>query len=121
MRYLFTPTYFNHVALFFIEQRWRLLIWSAFAFLLFLFLERQIEASTPNILIWLALLILFSALQALILSSFIFFFQSLTSIKAQRGVLYRFYCVIEWCEAVIFTLLLPFPTLVFLYAIYIKS
>jgi len=119
MRYLFTPTHFNHIALFFIEQRWRLLLWSALAFLLFIFLERQIENSTPNFLIWLTLFILFSALQALILSSFIFFFQSLASIKAQRGFLYRFYCIIEWCEAAIFTLLIPFPTLVFLYAIFV--
>jgi len=120
MRYLFTPTHYNHVALFFVEQRWRLLIWSACAFFLFVFLERQIENSTPDILIWLALFILFSALQALVLSSFIFFFQNLASIKVQQGALYRFYCFVEWCEAFIFTLLLPFPTLVFIYAIYLK-
>jgi hypothetical protein len=120
MRYLFTPTHYNHLALFFIEQRWRLLIWSTFAFILFIFLETQIEDSTPNLLIWVALFILFSALQALVLSSFIFFFQNLASIKAQKGMLYRFYCFIEWCEAIIFTLLVPFPVFIFLYAIYIK-
>jgi len=119
MKYLLTPEVFNQVAVLFWNTRWRFLQWSLFSFVLFLILQSQISSSTPNVLVWLALLILFFALQILVLASFIFFFKNLPSTKAKSTHWYRFYRVIEWCETLIFTLLIPFPTLIYLYMLFI--
>lgn len=121
MKYLLTPELFNQIAFLFSASRWSLLQWSLLSFLLFLFLEKQITQTTPHSLIWLAILILFSALQALVFASFIFFFQNLPSLKARDKYWFNFYRAIEWCETIIFTLLLPFPVLLFIYAFYVTS
>ncbi len=119
MKYLLTPHIFNQAATIFWNKRWRLLQWSLFSFILFLILQNQIELSTPTPLIWLALFIVFFALQMLVLASFIFFFKNLPSKKAKSRGWYNFYRTIEWCEAFIFTLLIPFPTLTYLYMLFI--
>lgn len=119
MRYLLTPHIFNQIANLFWHARWKLLQWSAFGFLLFVVLQKQINFSTPNTLVWVALFILFFALQALVVASFIFFFKTLPSTKAKTKQWFTFYRTIEWCEALIFTALLPFPTLIFLYMLFI--
>lgn len=119
MKYMLTPKVFNQIAVIFWNKRWRLLQWSLFSFLLFLLLQNQINFSTPNTLVWLALFILFFALQVLVMASFIFFFKNLPSTKAKNRNWFNFYRTIEWCETIIFTLLLPFPTLVYLYMLFI--
>ncbi|WDE01226.1 hypothetical protein [Thalassomonas actiniarum] len=117
MKYWFTPESFHLAASSLSPLRWRLLAWSLFAFILFLMLQAQIKFATPNFLVWVALFILFSALQALVLASFIFFFQILPSDSARTRYWFRLYRVIEWCETLLFALLLPLPTLSFIYAV----
>lgn len=117
MKYWFTPEIFQQVALLLLSYRWRLLMWSLLAFLLFMILEMQIATSTPSPLVWLAIFILFAALQALVFASFIFFFQTLPSTKAEDTFWFKIYRTIEWCEAILFTILLPLPLLTFLYAL----
>jgi hypothetical protein len=51
-----------------------------------------------------------------VLSAFIFFFQVLPSSRENNLAWQQFYHVIEWCEALLFTLLLPLPILLFIYA-----
>jgi len=119
MKYRFTPETFNNIAITLSTYRWKLLAWSAFAFLLFLLLNEQINYSTPTTLVWLAIFILFAGLQALVVASFIFFFQSLPSNKAENKSLIKFYQTIEWCEAIIFTIIFPLPMLLFFYALII--
>ena len=114
MKYILTPNLFNQIATLLWGIRWRLLQWSLFGFILFMLLQNQIKLTTPNILVWLSLFILFSALQTLVISSFIFFFKHLPSTKAKTKQWYRFYRTIEWCEAIIFTVLVPFPIIVYL-------
>ena len=63
--------------------------------------------------------ILFAALQALVVASFIFIFQVLPSNKAENKPLIKFYRIIEWCEAIIFTIILPLPMFFFFYALII--
>jgi hypothetical protein len=117
MKYRFTPESFNNIAITLSDYRWKLLAWSVFAFILFLLLNKQINYSTPTTLVWLAIFILFAALQALVVASFIFFFQNLPSNKAENKSLIRFYRTIEWCEAIIFTIIFPLPMLLFFYAL----
>lgn len=116
---MLTPNVFNHIAILFWNTRWRLLQWSLFSFILFIVLQNQINLSTPNLLVWFTLFILFFALQVLVIASFIFFFKSLPSTKAKSYNWFTFYRLIEWCEALIFTLLIPFPTLIYLYMLVI--
>tara|TARA_B110000090_G_scaffold119894_1_gene133304 strand:- start:255 stop:623 length:369 start_codon:yes stop_codon:yes gene_type:complete len=118
MKYWFTPETFHYLASNLSNFKWRLLSLSAAAFTLYLLLELQVSYSTPTFLIWLALAILFTALQMLVFSSFIFFFQVLTSTKTSKRPWYIFYRVIEWSETILFALLLPLPTLGFIYAIF---
>lgn len=118
MRYLFTPQLFNQIATFFWDKRWRLLQTSLLCFVLFFLLENQINLLTPNLLVWFALFILFCGLQMLVVASFIFFFKNLPSTIATSKKWLVFYSIIEWCEAIIFTLLLPFPIIIFMYMIF---
>ena len=118
MKYMLTPNVFNQIAILFWNTRWRLLQWSLFSFILFIVLQNQINLSTPNLLVWFALFILFFALQVLVIASFIFFFRTLPSNKAKSDPLFAFYRLIEWCETLIFTLLIPFPTLIYLYMLF---
>ena len=119
MKYMLTPSVFNQIAILLWNVRWRLLQWSLFGFILFIVLQNQINFSTPNLLVWFALFILFFALQILVIASFIFFFKNLPSTKAKSQNWFTFYRIIEWCEALIFTLLIPFPTLIYLYMLFI--
>jgi|TARA_B110000091_G_C13583448_1_gene377496 hypothetical protein len=118
MKCWFTPEIFHYLASNLSNFKWRLLSLSAAAFILYLLLELQVSEETPTLLIWLALAILFTALQILVFSSFIFFFQVLPSTKANKKSWYIFYRVIEWSETLLFALLLPSPTLGFIYAIF---
>ncbi|MGJ8692596.1 MAG: hypothetical protein ACSHW0_08945 [Thalassotalea sp.] len=117
MKLYFTPAVFNNVARYLKIYRWRLLLWSALGFVLYLLLTEQIEFSTPNGLIWLTLFIVFASLQALVLSAFIFFFQELPSRKTKQDFWRRLYLIVEWSEAILFTILLPLPSLTFIYAL----
>lgn len=74
--YWFTPESFHQRAEQFSEWRWRLLMWSALCFTLYLLLSSQVSTKTPDALVWLTLFILFSALQALVLGSFVFSFEN---------------------------------------------
>jgi hypothetical protein len=116
MKYYFEPAVFNNIAITLTSYRWQLIAWSAFSFCLFLLLNWQIELSTPTSLVWLAIFILFSALQTLVIASFIFFFQVLPSTKEENKAWLKFYKAIEWCEAILFTFILPLPMLLFIYA-----
>ena len=116
MKYWLSPEIFNNIAISFAEYRWKLLGWSVFAFILFAVLQQQVVNATPTGLIWLVIFILFAALQALVLASFIFFFQVLPSTKVHNKQWHKFYRTIEWCEALLFAFILPIPLLLFLYA-----
>lgn len=118
MNYWFTPESFHLLASNLSQYKWRLLMFSAAAFALYTVLELQVSQSTPTFLIWMALAILFSALQILVFSSFIFFFQVLPSSRTNKKSWYIFYRTIEWCETLLFALLLPLPTISFIYAIF---
>lgn len=121
MKYWFTPDTFHLLASTLSGYKWKLLAWSTFTFILYALLQIQVSLSTPTFLIWLALGILFAGLQALVIASFIFFFQILPSNKASSKHWYLFYRLIEWCETLLFALLLPLPTLSFIYAIFIVN
>ena len=118
MNIIISPQLYHQMALTLHNYRWRLLLWSVFAFTLYMLLENQIALSTPKGLVWLALFILFSALQSLVFSSFIFFFYNLPSSKAEDRYWLKIYRTIEWCEAILFTILLPLPMIVFVYALF---
>ena len=119
MKYRLTPEFFNTIAITLSSYRWTLLAWSGFSFVLFLLLNQQINFSTPSILVWLAIFILFAALQFLVVASFVFFFQVLPSNKIENKPWRRFYRTIEWCETIIFTVIFPLPMLLFIYAVII--
>lgn len=116
--YWFTPESFHQRAEQFSQWRWRLLMWSALCFSLYLLLSSQVSTKTPDALVWLTLFILFSALQALVLGSFVFFFRKLPSTQANSRFWFTFYRSVEWCETLLFTFLLPLPALTFVYALY---
>ena len=119
MKYRLTPALFNNIAITLSSFRWVLLAWSGFFFVLFLMLSKQITQSTPSILVWFAIFILFAALQTLVIASFIFFFQVLPSNKEENKPWQKFYRTIEWCEAIMFTIILPLPMMLFIYALFI--
>lgn len=118
MKLWFTPTVYQLIAFSFKEYRWQLLQTSILGFILYFILKTQINVITPNSLVWLNLFILFMALQALVLSAFIFFFKQLPSSQNNEANLQKFYHAIEWCEAILFTFLLPLPTLLFIVALF---
>jgi len=116
MVFSITPELFNYIAISFARFKWQLLIWSLFLFALFMLLQAQIQLQTPSVLVWLAILILFIAIESLVLSAFMFFFQVLPSSREENSAWYNFYRLIEWCETILFMVLLPLPILLFLYA-----
>lgn len=116
MKLWLNPEIFNSIAISLSEYRWKLLAWSVFSFLLFTVLQQQVTQTTPTLLIWLVIFILFSALQTLVIASFIFFFQVLPSSRIQNEPWFKFYRSIEWCETILFGFILPLPTLLFIYA-----
>lgn len=115
----FTPDIFNSIAVTFSAWRWKTMMWSILAFILFMALQTIIDASTPSFLIWVAIFILFASLQALVFSAFIFFFKELPSSKTNDPKWLKFYRAIEWCESIIFSFILPLPSLLFIYALII--
>jgi hypothetical protein len=125
MKLYCSPSLFNLLAQQFFGFRWRLLFWSFLCIGLFSLLQGKISSETPKELIWLALLILFTGLQFLVFGAFIFFFQQLPSKK--EGLKYddnakfwlKLYRGIEWCEAVLFFVILPLPVITFIYALII--
>ena len=128
MKLYFSPQSFHTIATQLADRRWRLLVWSFSLLALFALLQTQITSTTPNILILISLLILFSGLQALVMGAFIFFFLHLPSLKQasqenknnkQTGYWLKFYQTVEWCEATLFFILLPLPCLTFFYAVYV--
>jgi flagellar biosynthesis protein FliQ len=118
MKYCFTPNICHNIAISLYEFRWWSLLWSGLTFALFIILQQQINQSTPNTLVWLSIFILFVALQALVVGSFIFFFQALASIKERQAFWVTFYRAVEWSEAIIFSFILPLPMLLFFYALF---
>jgi hypothetical protein len=118
MKYCFTPHICHNIAISLYEFRWWSLLWSGLTFALFIILQQQINQSTPNTLVWLSIFILFFALQALVVGSFIFFFQALASIKERQVFWVTFYRAVEWSEAIIFSFILPLPMLLFFYALF---
>lgn len=116
MRLLISPDLFNCIAISISRFKWKLLAWSVFFFFLFILLQAQIQLNTPNFLIWLAIFILFSAIESLIITAFIFFFQVLPSNQECNAKWLQFYRTIEWCEAVLFSILLPLPIILLAYA-----
>ena len=112
----FSPEVFNTLAITLSNWRWRLLLWSVLAFMLFHMLHHLTVNETPNTLVLILLFILFSALQSLVLAAFIFFFQVLPSTRAEDKQWSKFYRTIEWCETILFSVLLPLPVLLFIYA-----
>jgi|VirMetMinimDraft_7_1064189.scaffolds.fasta_scaffold02651_7 hypothetical protein len=116
MLFSISPELFNYIAITFARFKWQLLAWSLFFFLLFIGLQSQIQLKTPSILVWLAILILFIAIESLVVSAFMFFFQVLPSTREENASWYKFYRAIEWCETLLFTILLPLPIILFCYA-----
>ena len=117
MRFMITPDHFQQIAISFLSYRWKLLFWSIGGFLLFSLLQFQITSNTPWPLVWFAIAILFLSIQSLILSSFIFFFRQLSSNSTTESTWVTIYKIIEWCETVLFTILLPLPLLFLFYAV----
>ncbi len=116
MKPFISPELFNYIAISLSRFKWHLLAWSIFFFALFVLLQTQIQLNTPNFLVWLAIFILFTAIESLVIAAFIFFFQVLPSTRENNQSWQKFYRVIEWCEAVLFAFLLPLPVLLFFYA-----
>lgn len=121
MNYWITPELFQQIALLFTGYQWRFLLWSLLSFALFAFLNIQIALTTPDILVWLTVFILFFAIQNLVFAAFIFFFQQLPSSKAVDRYWFKLYRTIEWCETLLFALLLPLPPIIFCYALYVAN
>jgi len=121
MNYWITPELFQQIALLFTGYQWRFLLWSLLSFALFAFLNIQIALTTPDILVWLTVFILFFAIQNLVFAAFIFFFQQLPSSKADDRYWFKLYRTIEWCETLLFALLLPLPPIIFCYALYVAN
>ncbi|MFT6195612.1 MAG: hypothetical protein ACJASU_002541 [Cognaticolwellia sp.] len=116
MPFSITPELFNYIAITFARFKWQLLAWSIFFFVLYIALQSQIQLKTPSVLVWLAILILFVAIESLVVSAFMFFFQVLPSTREENGPWFRFYRSIEWCETILFAILLPLPIVLFIYA-----
>ncbi|MGB1261585.1 MAG: hypothetical protein ACPG52_01640 [Cognaticolwellia sp.] len=116
MKIYLSPELFNYIAISFSRVKWQLLAWSLFFFALFMLLQAQIQLKTPSALVWLAILILFVAIESLVLSAFMFFFQILPSSREENPIWHKFYRLIEWCETILFAILLPLPIVLFFYA-----
>jgi hypothetical protein len=116
MPFSITPELFNYIAITFARFKWQLLAWSLFFFVLYIALQSQIQLKTPSVLVWLAILILFVAIESLVVSAFMFFFQVLPSTREENGDWFKFYRSIEWCETILFAILLPLPIVLFIYA-----
>ncbi|MBA6327881.1 hypothetical protein H4J46_08015 [Colwellia sp. MB02u-6] len=116
MPFSITPELFNYIAITFARFKWQLLAWSLFFFVLYIALQSQIQLKTPSVLVWLAILILFVAIESLVVSAFMFFFQVLPSTREENGAWFTFYRSIEWCETILFAILLPLPIVLFIYA-----
>lgn len=116
MPFSITPELFNYIAITFARFKWQLLAWSLFFFVLYIALQSQIQLKTPSVLVWLAILILFVAIESLVVSAFMFFFQVLPSTREENGAWFKFYRTIEWCETILFAILLPLPIVLFIYA-----
>lgn len=117
MAYYFTPQVFNQIAISYQSYRWQLLLWSILGLALYVLLLEQSKNNTPDILIWLNISIVLASIQALVLSAFIFFFQSLPSQSTNEIFWQKLYWIVEWSEAILFTILLPFPSLIFIFAL----
>ena len=111
-----SPELFNYIAITFGRFKWQLLAWSCFFFVLFIALQSQIQLKTPSVLVWIAILILFIAIESLVVAAFMFFFGVLPSTREENIAWFRFYRTIEWCETILFAVLLPLPIILFLYA-----
>lgn len=111
-----SPEIFNYIAITFGRFKWQLLAWSCFCFVLFIGLQAQIQLKTPSILVWIAILILFIAIESLVVAAFMFFFGVLPSTREENIAWFKFYRTIEWCETILFAILLPLPIILFLYA-----
>ncbi|MBB6542261.1 hypothetical protein [Thalassotalea piscium] len=119
MKFIITPELFNNLAITLFDFRWRILIWGICSFILSFVLQQQLHSKAPLSLLFITLFLLFLALQSLVISAFIFFFHRLPSNINQNNSLHRFYRIIEWCEALLFALLLPLPLLLFIYALWV--
>ncbi len=132
MKLYFSPINFHYIAKNISGFRWQLLSWSIALLALFVLLQSQVSSTTPLTLILLTLFVLFTGLQLLVFSAFIFFFFKLASDKEilknkpvnvnidekrQKNYWFKFYRAIEWCEATLFFILLPLPSLIFIYAL----
>ncbi|MBA6225402.1 MULTISPECIES: hypothetical protein [unclassified Colwellia] len=115
MPFSITPELFNYIAITFARFKWQLLAWSLFFFVLYIALQSQIQLKTPSVLVWLAILILFVAIESLVVSAFMFFFQVLPSTREENAAWFKFYRTIEWCETILFAILLPLPIVLFIY------
>ena len=111
-----SPELFNYNAITFGRFKWQLLAWSCFFFVLFIGLQSQIQLKTPSVLVWIAILILFIAIESLVVAAFMFFFGVLPSTREENIAWFKFYRTIEWCETILFAVLLPLPIILFLYA-----
>ena len=118
MKYYFTPNVFNVLAQTLVNIRWKLLLWGVLGIALYLVLNSLIQSTTPNVLVWINVFIIFASLQALVISTFIFFFQYLPSENTDESFLYQLYKIVEWSEAILFTILLPLPSLIFIFAFF---
>jgi len=127
MKLYCSPNLFHLLAQQFLSFRWKLLLWSLLLIGLFSLLQGNMSTETPKELVWLALFILFTGIQLLVFSAFIFFFQQLPSQKEaqlhdlNRQFWLKLYQGVEWCEAILFFILLPLPTITFIYALFIVS
>lgn len=117
MKYYFTPKVFHSLAQTLINTRWKLLLGSTLGISLYLILNTQIHSATPDVLVWVNVFIIFAAIQALVVSAFIFFFEYLPSESAKERFWYQLYRFVEWSEAILFTILLPLPSLIFIFAL----
>lgn len=119
MKFIVSPDLFNNLAITFYDSRWRILIGGICSFVLSFVLQQQLHAKTPLPLLLITLFLLFLALQSLVLAAFIFFFQRLPSNMNLNDGLHRFYRAVEWCETLLFAILLPLPLLLFCYALWV--
>ena len=117
MKLYFTPYVYHNIALTLTKYRWQLLLWSAFGLMLYVTLTQLTSFATPHILIWLSLFIVFASIQALVIAAFIFFFQELPSRRTRHKFWFRLYLTVEWSETILFTILIPLPSLIFIFAL----
>lgn len=112
---MISPQLFQYFAITLNEYRWHFFMWAAFCFCLFFSLLNFISASTPLILLWLVILCLTLGFQLLIIAAFIMFFRNLPSNNAAEQQWLTLYRTVEWCEAILFSFMLPMPLLLLAY------